>query len=572
MKIRKIRKIRKTPDKFKKKPKPNQTNVYQGSVLGFRTWIVENGLLKAAGVKEAWPSSEMEAVCVAGKITGSLIHTPGHQAPQKDCTCGIYANHSFYLARHNAKTWRLPIVGAVAGAGRMEIHADGYRCQKAQILAFYVVSSKWFRDKPQELEKIQSTYQVPVFFSKKKFLNFVKKKTQKIPPSLVPSRKKTQWNNASLLWFLTAPYYTIKKHWKMLIKSISVFLVAFLLLKATPLGHGLIFLTVEKITLLPLMIFLPLVLLLLMIRLPAKIINHATVSNFLLAVWLSFTLLLSGGLILYAPQKEQKNTLEKYGLKETLLPKKLSPVSLNTFNADSENEREIKAYSRDNNQLRKVEQPVSYRDNSQSITLAPYWNLDKGLLFNSRSYDGVYLQESDGNIEDLSFEQALEDERVLKAGGPIFSEAALYMQGGYPLNSNFFDFDIPHQKSILQLMQDEQGEKYWTSMIIEEEGDDPSLLMTHSQTGETQHAVSTSINPSPFYPDSFYIRNFQIQSIKEPSTEELENKLKRKNQEIKSLKEKITQSSKGDSRASSAPFNLDSLLDQLDFSRLSEAP
>lgn len=88
-----------------------------------------------------------------------------HSVPDKKCHCGFNAWHDLDKALSSYK--KAEIIGAIAGAGETRIHLKGFRCSQAQILALYS------EEKTKAVETVAKFYQIPVFYSKKDFLEFL---------------------------------------------------------------------------------------------------------------------------------------------------------------------------------------------------------------------------------------------------------------------------------------------------------------------------------------------------------------------------------------------------------------
>jgi hypothetical protein len=101
----------------------NDETVYANPLLGFRTWKVRrSGLLASIGAGNSiWKPGVNIARCPS-KL---------HAAPAHDCHCGFYAYHQLQACSRQADL----IIGAVAGRGRVEVHADGWRGEEVVILA-----------------------------------------------------------------------------------------------------------------------------------------------------------------------------------------------------------------------------------------------------------------------------------------------------------------------------------------------------------------------------------------------------------------------------------------------------
>jgi len=118
-------------------------------VLGFRGWRVSpSGLLMSAAADDGWVPGENVAICPRGM----------HQAPASGCGCGLYAHYDFASvpASMGARDREGVMIGAVAGWGRVILHPDGWRAERARVLAF-------FRQGPASaLARSETLYGVPV--------------------------------------------------------------------------------------------------------------------------------------------------------------------------------------------------------------------------------------------------------------------------------------------------------------------------------------------------------------------------------------------------------------------------
>lgn len=123
----------------------------QRKVIGFRGWKVsrdDGGLvLESTGVDGRWEPGPNEAKCQvednprggAGWVTlgwqtaqGSPWYERFHQAPNPDCVCGLYAMHKQPDVARWAGGDR--VEGVVQAWGNIEVHADGFRAQYAEIV------------------------------------------------------------------------------------------------------------------------------------------------------------------------------------------------------------------------------------------------------------------------------------------------------------------------------------------------------------------------------------------------------------------------------------------------------
>ena len=127
------------------------------AVVGFRRWRIEDGLLRSTGAGQAiWDPGVTVAECETGtdKASGDMIvygdvEPTIHPAPAPDCGCGLYAYHDpgirerdqmglgFARLAASLGGHELPveIAGAVAAWGRIEIHEDGFRAERARVVA-----------------------------------------------------------------------------------------------------------------------------------------------------------------------------------------------------------------------------------------------------------------------------------------------------------------------------------------------------------------------------------------------------------------------------------------------------
>jgi hypothetical protein len=131
--------------------------VFSECVIGYRQWQVDalDQLWPITVAKRPWAPGVNEAVCDAHHYANSFWmstqlfygqqaepkHAPAqHKAPHKNCECGLYA------WRRIKPQWRigegelLPpymphIVGAVAFWGDVRVHREGFRAEKACIVA-----------------------------------------------------------------------------------------------------------------------------------------------------------------------------------------------------------------------------------------------------------------------------------------------------------------------------------------------------------------------------------------------------------------------------------------------------
>lgn len=91
-----------------------------------------------------WPLTPEPAVCIQS-VSDHLFNASerhSHPAPAAFCHCGWNAFRLLGLAR--LTEFRMfglqgsSVCGAVCGAGRVEVHRDGWRAERAQILCLYL--------------------------------------------------------------------------------------------------------------------------------------------------------------------------------------------------------------------------------------------------------------------------------------------------------------------------------------------------------------------------------------------------------------------------------------------------
>jgi hypothetical protein len=112
-------------------------------LVGFRSWRVVDGRLRSVYLPVFWDEAEMHAQCLhfaAPDADAPRSAPAGHTAPDRGCTCGIYA---YYEPDVNFPTVDYRgVCGIVTLTGSIELHEDGMRAEQARIeaLALY---SRW---------------------------------------------------------------------------------------------------------------------------------------------------------------------------------------------------------------------------------------------------------------------------------------------------------------------------------------------------------------------------------------------------------------------------------------------
>jgi hypothetical protein len=112
-------------------------------VVAFRSWRVVDGRLRSVYLPHFWTGRETTARCMHAQAPDAgapRSAAPGHEAPDRGCTCGVYAYYrpdvNFPTVDHQG------VAGIVTLWGAIEVHDEGMRAQHARIeaLALY---SRW---------------------------------------------------------------------------------------------------------------------------------------------------------------------------------------------------------------------------------------------------------------------------------------------------------------------------------------------------------------------------------------------------------------------------------------------
>lgn len=132
------------------------------AVLGFRLWSVNaDGKLGALVAGGFWTPGVNEAVCDPTVAPKRRRHT----APQQGCNCGF--NAYFSLRQEIRRHHRAYALGAIAAWGSMDVYADGFRAQYAQVIALARPAQSLGEDSRvklhrERLERAGVRYGVPV--------------------------------------------------------------------------------------------------------------------------------------------------------------------------------------------------------------------------------------------------------------------------------------------------------------------------------------------------------------------------------------------------------------------------
>jgi hypothetical protein len=112
-------------------------------VVAFRGWRVVDGALRSVYLPLFWTEREVRATCMSDESPDAgapRSAASGHSAPDRGCTCGIYA---YYEPDMNFPTVDYRgVIGIVSLWGTIELHEDGMRGEHARVeaLALY---SRW---------------------------------------------------------------------------------------------------------------------------------------------------------------------------------------------------------------------------------------------------------------------------------------------------------------------------------------------------------------------------------------------------------------------------------------------
>lgn len=158
----------------------NQALAITHPVLGIRLWqtlTIEN-IPRYAPMCDRWTWAQYKPDRLYGLLlsipsirewkqgvnTASCGAYTGHRAPQHKCTCGLYAYHDLEglmegqaMADGQIVFQEPYICGLVRGWGQVYAHPNGWRSEKAEILALF---GDW--GKTKRIPSIAEYYQVPI--------------------------------------------------------------------------------------------------------------------------------------------------------------------------------------------------------------------------------------------------------------------------------------------------------------------------------------------------------------------------------------------------------------------------
>jgi hypothetical protein len=119
-----------------------------GPIFGLRTWRIvrRDGPERLAAPQRGtpWaPGGWLEAACDAG-----------HRAPAAGCGCGLHAWHPRPRSARRVLASRFDLPGIVEADGVVEVHAEGFRAQRARPYAFVSVPGRH----PALVDRLARTY------------------------------------------------------------------------------------------------------------------------------------------------------------------------------------------------------------------------------------------------------------------------------------------------------------------------------------------------------------------------------------------------------------------------------
>lgn len=191
-------------------------------VLGFRSWntfpVIRGDMrnqiyyLAPLGAgRDHWVPGENIAEChshLSHRRPTLSFSDEWRDTPGQHCHCGFNAFNTLEDAEAYNEGSPFAVFGAVAGCGKVQVHEDGWRSEKAQIIALFfrpynrrksfdlhshrALDRKCGLDRAGEkqLENIKKTaeyYRVPLFTEEQEFFDFVKTYAQPIPRRAKPT-------------------------------------------------------------------------------------------------------------------------------------------------------------------------------------------------------------------------------------------------------------------------------------------------------------------------------------------------------------------------------------------------
>jgi hypothetical protein len=124
-----------------------------GPIYGLRTWRVAG----ARGEERLIGSQRMTTWPVGGALLeAECSATPPHDPPGATCACGLHAWHPRRAAARRVCGVRSEVPGILEASGAVELHADGFRAERARPYALVLLPGRNAR----QLERLAEAYDV----------------------------------------------------------------------------------------------------------------------------------------------------------------------------------------------------------------------------------------------------------------------------------------------------------------------------------------------------------------------------------------------------------------------------
>jgi hypothetical protein len=105
--------------------------LFADRLYGLRTWCVVT-----EGGREGLAAPQRGTPWPPGRGWTQARCDEGHAAPASGCRCGIHAWHPRRRAARRVLAGRFELPGIVEASGAVEVHADGFRAERARPYAF----------------------------------------------------------------------------------------------------------------------------------------------------------------------------------------------------------------------------------------------------------------------------------------------------------------------------------------------------------------------------------------------------------------------------------------------------
>jgi hypothetical protein len=154
-------------------------------VVAFRSWRLAGALLVSPFIPCRWDGREMHAACYdanRGLMRGVGWLDEPHDSPHADCQCGIYGYHT-----PGPRSWfgeAYWCEGVVSAWGRLVVHADGFRAERARVEAL-AVPDGLERAGPAQVRAVAARLGVPVV-EQAELEDFAARLGGGVPASLLP--------------------------------------------------------------------------------------------------------------------------------------------------------------------------------------------------------------------------------------------------------------------------------------------------------------------------------------------------------------------------------------------------